>query len=165
MANGWVIFVLIPLVQGRFLFAGLTWINIKPWSLNPFGSGTFFIRCAPCQATTCQQGLNPFGSGTFFILMPILEKALAKHVLIPLVQGRFLFAYLLQHCIMRVLIPLVQGRFLFPYQEENIGKTPCLNPFGSGTFFILRAGGHSGRWRDVLIPLVQGRFLFSLFWT
>ncbi len=35
--------VLIPLVQGRFLFAGK---NKKEGdiSLNPFGSGTFFIQ-------------------------------------------------------------------------------------------------------------------------
>ena len=36
--------VLIPLVQGRFLFVGR---NLRPAgrvSLNPFGSGTFFIQ-------------------------------------------------------------------------------------------------------------------------
>ena len=60
-----------------------------------------------------------------------------------------------------VLIPLVQGRFLFQDVLEDNVPYWCLNPFGSGTFFIpssLRSILSTAR---VLIPLVQGRFLFS----
>ena len=58
--------VLIPLVQGRFLFTSRE-INTPAFScLNPFGSGTFFIR-EDMSALAELMGLNPFGSGTFFI--------------------------------------------------------------------------------------------------
>ena len=58
-------------------------------------------------------------------------------VLIPLVQGRFLFAapyYAPRRA--NVLIPLVQGRFLFKRLASLLTVSVGLNPFGSGTFFI-----------------------------
>ena len=57
--------------------------------------------------------LNPFGSGTFFIQCNATNRK-RHHVLIPLVQGRFLFL------------------------EKALYKCGIkrLNPFGSGTFFI-----------------------------
>ena len=81
--------VLIPLIQGRFLFLSSTWSNLCGLCLNPFGSGTFFIQFlsyykkVPTVLIPLVQGrflftatpaicwmlssLNPFGSGTFFI--------------------------------------------------------------------------------------------------
>ena len=38
-----------------------------------------------------QAGLNPFGSGTFFIRILCRKRYKSHFVLIPLVQGRFLF--------------------------------------------------------------------------
>ena len=58
--------VLIPLVQGRFLFRLAPNRKFTGKGLNPFGSGTFFILTQHL-ATAEQTGLNPFGSGTFFI--------------------------------------------------------------------------------------------------
>ena len=81
--------VLIPLVQGRFLF-----------QQKDFNTP---IIC-----------LNPFGSGTFFIQLAAYVPLLIYFVLIPLVQGRFLFFTRdVAAVAFRVLIPLVQGRFLF----------------------------------------------------
>ena len=40
------IIVLIPLVQGRFLFTPVVPSSLVSNSLNPFGSGTFFILLA-----------------------------------------------------------------------------------------------------------------------
>ena len=58
-------------------------------------------------------------------------------VLIPLVQGRFLFFPEDVYCAVGgVLIPLVQGRFLFLKPASTNTETDSLNPFGSGTFFI-----------------------------
>ena len=67
-------------------------------------------------------------------------KQLMQQVLIPLVQGRFLFSTQ-SRCLVKVksvLIPLVQGRFLF------------VN------------GNAADSARGVLSPLVQGRFLFVI---
>ena len=64
--------VLIPLDQGCFLFKR---IHIMPAicdSLNPFGSGMFFIPIAQKENENGKR-LNPFGSGMFFIL-PSLKK-------------------------------------------------------------------------------------------
>ena len=58
-------------------------------------------------------GLNPFASGTFFYSMTVM--------------GIFTVF---------VLIPLVQGRFLFRRSFGNTNNTFSLNPFASGTFFI-----------------------------
>jgi len=55
------------LVQGRFLF----------WRL--------------CESLLEKGGLNPFGSGTFFIHFASFIEERIEAVLIPLVQGRFLF--------------------------------------------------------------------------
>ena len=104
--------VLIPLVQGRFL-------------LNASASGKRNHWC-----------LNPFGSGTFFISFNIHKKEV-WNVLIPLVQGRFLFKNFRKiKQKQKVLIPLVQGRFLLP-RKKKYQWNMCLNPFGSGTFFIV----------------------------
>ena len=58
--------------------------------LDPFGSGTFFIRLGNILFRKLKR-LNPFGSGTFFIRYKATGKSRSV-VLIPLVQGRFLFA-------------------------------------------------------------------------
>ena len=58
--------VLIPLVQGRFLFARTTKMTNLKRRLNPFGSGTFFIQGLHL-IHKFFESLNPFGSGTFFI--------------------------------------------------------------------------------------------------
>ena len=58
--------VLIPLVQGRFLFPRKTEHLTDFTGLNPFGSWTFFIPDVDALPYTIT-GLNPFGSGTFFI--------------------------------------------------------------------------------------------------
>ena len=104
------------MVQGRFLFAGALQNIYRPFGLNPFGSGTFFILTANYYLLVGKvliplvqgrflfavwklvekvlESLNPFGSGTFFI--PVLANGVHfPFVLIPLVQGRFLFPWLL----------------------------------------------------------------------
>ena len=58
--------VLIPLVQGCFLFLNRSCPQRSSNRLNPFGSGTFFIQKFGT-TTTATLRLNPFGSGTFFI--------------------------------------------------------------------------------------------------
>ena len=65
-------------------------------------------------------------------------KQLMQQVLIPLVQGRFLFVNGNAADSARgVLSPLVQGRFLFGFKVKKGIGSACLNPFGSGTFFIM----------------------------
>ena len=106
---------LIPLIQGRFLFE---------------------VKVVKPRGNSC---LNPFGSGTFFIRPPRELARGVEVVLIPLVQGRFLFGFpeRLIICFV-VLIPLVQGRFLFKPMLSYSAHRVSLNPFGSGTFFIHR---------------------------
>ena len=63
--------VLIPLVQGRFLFQTRHSFPSLCKSLNPFGSGTFFIPARILALEKFEYSLNPFGSGTFFIPVAI----------------------------------------------------------------------------------------------
>ena len=74
------------MVQGRFLFKKASTYNPNLVSLNPFGAGTFFIQNS------------------------LLDKWRLSLVLIPLVQGRFLFL-----------------------KEENMEFRTRLNPFVSGS--------------------------------
>ena len=57
---------------------------------------------------------------------------------------------------------MVQGRFLFAKVAAEMFNGYCLNPFGSGTFFIQEVQLCYLKQSQVLIPLVQGRFLFFL---
>ena len=60
-----------------------------------------------------------------------------------------------------VLIPLDQGCFLFALPYTITTTDYCLNPFGSGMFFIQIAKLENENGKQVLIPLDQGCFLFT----
>ena len=101
MVNNLLCRILIPLVQGRFLF----FLRMK--------NGGKLLH------------LNPFGSGTFFIQMLADATCICPFILIPLVQGRFLFLPLVAtNKDICILIPLVQGRFLFDWIAFTLYHEP-----------------------------------------